>query len=48
MEPVIIGSVPMKEDLRVAADGDNRKHADEEEIDWNFIVIEADREVDRS
>jgi hypothetical protein len=49
MEPVIIGSVPMKEDLKTAADGacDNRKHADGEEVDENFIVIEADREINR-
>jgi hypothetical protein len=39
----------MKEDLKTAADGvyDNRKHADGEEVNENFIVIEADREIDR-
>jgi hypothetical protein len=39
----------MKEDLKTTADGvcDNRKHADGEEVDENFIVIEADREIDR-
>jgi hypothetical protein len=41
--------MPMKEDLKTTADEacDNRKHADGEEVDENFIVIEADREVDR-
>jgi hypothetical protein len=39
----------MKEDLKTTADEacDNRKHADGEEVDENFIVIEADKEVDR-
>jgi hypothetical protein len=48
MEPVITGSMSMKEDLKTAADRacDNRKHADGEEVDENFIVIEADREID--
>jgi hypothetical protein len=42
-------SMPMKEDLKTTADEacDDEKHADGEEIDENFIVIEADREVDR-
>jgi hypothetical protein len=41
--------MPMKEDLKTTADEpcDDGKHADGEEIDENFIVIEADREVDR-
>jgi hypothetical protein len=41
--------MPMKEGLKTAADEacDDRKHADGEEVDENFIVIEADREVDR-
>jgi hypothetical protein len=41
--------MPMKEDLKTTADeacGDG-KHADGEEVNENFIVIEADREVDR-
>jgi hypothetical protein len=39
----------MKEDLKTTADKscDDGKHADGEEIKKNFIVIEADREVDR-
>jgi hypothetical protein len=39
----------MKEDLKTSANEayDNRKHAGGEEVDENFIVIEADREVDR-
>jgi hypothetical protein len=42
-------ALPMKEDLKTAANGacDNRKRADGEEIDENFIVIEANREIDR-
>jgi hypothetical protein len=41
--------MPMKGDLKTIADEacDDGKHADGEEIDKNFIVIEADREVDR-
>jgi hypothetical protein len=41
--------MPMKEDLKTAADGvcDNKKHADGEEVDENFIVIKADRGIDR-
>jgi hypothetical protein len=41
--------MPMKEDLKTTADEacDNKKHVDGEEVDENFIVIEADREVDR-
>jgi hypothetical protein len=41
--------IPMKEDLKTTADEacDDGKHADGEEVDENFIVIEADREVDR-
>jgi hypothetical protein len=41
--------LPMKEDLKTTADEacDDGKHADGEEVDENFIVIEADREVDR-
>jgi hypothetical protein len=41
--------MPMKKDLRTAADEacDDGKHADGEEVDENFIVIKADREVDR-
>jgi hypothetical protein len=41
--------MPMKEDLRTAADEacDDGKHADGEEVDGNFIIIKADREVDR-
>jgi hypothetical protein len=40
--------MPMKEDLKTTADEacDDGKHADGEEINENFIVIEADREVD--
>jgi hypothetical protein len=39
----------IKEDLKTTTDEacDEGKHADGEEIDENFIVIEADREVDR-
>jgi hypothetical protein len=41
--------MPMKEDPKIAADEacDDGKHADGEEVDENFIVIKADREVDR-
>jgi hypothetical protein len=41
--------MPMKEDLKTTADEacDDGKHADGEEVDKNFIVIKADREVDR-
>jgi hypothetical protein len=41
--------MPMKGDLKTIYDEacDDGKHADGEEIDKNFIVIEADREVDR-
>jgi hypothetical protein len=40
--------MPMKEDLKTTADEayDDRKHADGEEADENFIVIKADKEVD--
>jgi hypothetical protein len=39
----------MKEDLKTTVDEafDDRKHADGEETDENFIVIKADKEVDR-
>jgi hypothetical protein len=39
----------MKGDLGTAADEacDDGKHANGEEVDGNFIVIKADREVDR-
>jgi hypothetical protein len=39
----------MKEDMKTTADEacDDGKHADGEEIDENFIVIKADKEVDR-
>jgi hypothetical protein len=39
----------MKEDLKTTADEacDDGKHADGEETDENFIVIKADKEVDR-
>jgi hypothetical protein len=39
----------IKEDLKTTADEacDDGKHVDGEEIDEYFIVIEADREVDR-
>jgi hypothetical protein len=47
MEPVIIGNVPMKEDVKTATDGGNRKHADGEEVNGNSIVIKVDREIDR-
>jgi chaperone required for assembly of F1-ATPase len=49
MEPVMTGSMPMKEDVKTATDGacDNRKHADGEEVHEDFIIIEADREIDR-
>jgi hypothetical protein len=45
----ILLPVSMKEDLKTTADEacDDGKHADGEEVDGNFIVIEADREVDR-
>jgi hypothetical protein len=41
-------ALPMKEDLKTAADGacDNKKRTDGEEVNENFIVIEADREID--
>jgi hypothetical protein len=41
--------MPMNEDLKTTADEacDDGKHADREEINENFIVIEVDREVDR-
>jgi hypothetical protein len=41
--------MPMKEDLKTTADEacDDGKHADGEEADENFIVIKADKEVDR-
>jgi hypothetical protein len=41
--------MPMNGDLKTTADEvcDDGKHADGEEIDENFIVIEADRKVDR-
>jgi hypothetical protein len=39
----------MKEDLKTTADEacDDRKHADGEETDGNFIVIKVYKEVDR-
>jgi hypothetical protein len=39
----------MKEDLKTTADEgcDDRKHADGEETDENFIVIKAYKEVNR-
>jgi hypothetical protein len=39
----------MKEDLKTTVDEacDDGKHADGEETDENFIVIKADKEVDR-
>jgi hypothetical protein len=39
----------MKEDLKTTVDEacDDGKHADGEEVDENFIVIKADKEVDR-
>jgi hypothetical protein len=39
----------MKEDLKTTADEacDDGEHADGEEVDEIFIVIKADREVDR-
>jgi hypothetical protein len=46
MELVMTGSMPIKEDLKTAAD-DNRWRADREKVDENCIVIEADREIDR-
>jgi hypothetical protein len=41
--------MPIKGGLKTAADEtcDDRKHADGEEVDGNFIVIKADKEVDR-
>jgi hypothetical protein len=41
--------MPMKEDLKTTVDEacDYGKHANGEEVDENFNVIEADREVDR-
>jgi hypothetical protein len=41
--------MPVKEGLKTTADEacDDGNHADGEEVDKNFIVIEADREVDR-
>jgi hypothetical protein len=41
--------MPIKRGLKTAADEtcDDGKHADGEEVDRNFIVIKADREVDR-
>jgi hypothetical protein len=41
--------MPMKEDLKTTVDEacDDGKHADGEEVDKNFIVIKADKEVDR-
>jgi hypothetical protein len=42
-------SMPMKEELNITADEacDDGKHADGEEVDENFIVIKADKEVDK-
>jgi hypothetical protein len=42
-------SMPMKEDLKTTTDEacDDGKHADGEEVNENFIVVKADREVDR-
>jgi hypothetical protein len=39
----------MKEDLKTTADEacDGGKRADGEEVDENFIIIKADKEVDR-
>jgi hypothetical protein len=41
--------MPMKEDLKTTADEacDDGKHANGEEVDENFIVIKAEKEVDR-
>jgi hypothetical protein len=41
--------MPIKEDLKTTADEacDDEKHADGEEANENFIVIMADKEVDR-
>jgi hypothetical protein len=41
--------MPMKENLKTTADEacDDGKHADGEEINENFIVIKANKEVDR-
>jgi hypothetical protein len=41
--------MPMKKDLKTTADEtfDDGKHADGEEVDENFIVIKADKELDR-
>jgi hypothetical protein len=41
-------SMPMKKDLKTTADEacDDGKHADGEEVDENFILIKADKEVD--
>jgi hypothetical protein len=40
--------MPMKEDLKTTTDEacDDREHADGEEVDENFIVIKADKEID--
>jgi hypothetical protein len=41
--------ISMKEDLKTIANEtcDDGKHADGEEVDENFIVIKADKEIDR-
>jgi hypothetical protein len=41
--------MPMKEDLKTTVDEacDDGKHADGEEVNENFIVIKAEKEVDR-
>jgi hypothetical protein len=41
--------MPIKGGLKTATDEtcDDRKHADGEEVDGNFIIIKVDREVDR-
>jgi hypothetical protein len=45
----ILLPMPMKEDLKTTIDEacDDGKHADGEEVDENFIVIKANKEVDR-
>jgi hypothetical protein len=45
----MLSSMPMKEDIKTTADEacDDGKHADGEEVDENFIVIKADKKVDR-
>jgi hypothetical protein len=45
----ILLPMPMMEDLKTTVDEacDDGKHADREEVDENFIVIKAEKEVDR-